>query len=117
GSFRKAITVLICSLEPYCNCRELPSFPTRRSSDLPPTEHLRPALQQLAVVHGHGDAAPERVRVLVDGREARREQHAGGVEARHRSEEHTSELQSRENLVCRLLLEKKNNNLYSLSTS
>src|SRR5690606_41015259 len=28
---------------------------------------------------------------------------------RHRSEEHTSELQSRENLVCRLLLEKKNN--------
>src|SRR5690606_17232662 len=28
----------------------------------------------------------------------------------HRSEEHTSELQSRENLVCRLLLEKKNKN-------
>src|SRR5690606_42134999 len=27
-----------------------------------------------------------------------------------RSEEHTSELQSRENLVCRLLLEKKNTN-------
>src|SRR5690606_13227784 len=27
-----------------------------------------------------------------------------------RSEEHTSELQSRENLVCRLLLEKKNHN-------
>src|SRR5690606_39888029 len=29
-----------------------------------------------------------------------------------RSEEHTSELQSRENLVCRLLLEKKNNEYY-----
>src|SRR5690606_40703981 len=28
----------------------------------------------------------------------------------YRSEEHTSELQSRENLVCRLLLEKKKNN-------
>src|SRR5690606_41555541 len=28
-----------------------------------------------------------------------------------RSEEHTSELQSRENLVCRLLLEKKNNSV------
>src|SRR5690606_40982365 len=28
---------------------------------------------------------------------------------RGRSEEHTSELQSRENLVCRLLLEKENN--------
>src|SRR5690606_40362214 len=32
---------------------------------------------------------------------------AGGVLDQHRSEEHTSELQSRENLVCRLLLEKK----------
>src|SRR3712207_7092564 len=29
-----------------------------------------------------------------------------------RSEEHTSELQSRQYLVCRLLLEKKNNNLH-----
>src|SRR5690606_40735629 len=34
--------------------------------------------------------------------------HYGQLEARdRRSEEHTSELQSRENLVCRLLLEKK----------
>src|SRR5690606_41703270 len=31
----------------------------------------------------------------------------GGSETPQRSEEHTSELQSRENLVCRLLLEKK----------
>src|SRR5690606_40814222 len=31
-----------------------------------------------------------------------------GSAVRGRSEEHTSELQSRENLVCRLLLEKKN---------
>src|SRR5690606_23784346 len=31
-----------------------------------------------------------------------------GLRHHHRSEEHTSELQSRENLVCRLLLEKKN---------
>src|SRR5207302_11309838 len=30
---------------------------------------------------------------------------------RRRSEEHTSELQSRENLVCRLLLEKKKKNI------
>src|SRR5690606_41754592 len=35
------------------------------------------------------------------------------VERRTRSEEHTSELQSRENLVCRLLLEKKNTANYS----
>src|SRR2546427_2168345 len=36
--------------------------------------------------------------------------HRGGGEGdhqRHRSEEHTSELQSQSNLVCRLLLEKK----------
>src|SRR5690606_28857228 len=32
-----------------------------------------------------------------------------------RSEEHTSELQSRENLVCRLQLEKKKNIIYDLS--
>src|SRR3712207_7283298 len=33
-----------------------------------------------------------------------------------RSEEHTSELQSRQYLVCRLLLEKKKNSLIPLST-
>src|SRR2546430_12033356 len=33
-----------------------------------------------------------------------------------RSEEHTSELQSQSNLVCRLLLEKKKNNIYRLFT-
>src|SRR2546430_1673773 len=34
--------------------------------------------------------------------------HARAIEVDHRSEEHTSELQSQSNLVCRLLLEKKN---------
>src|SRR3712207_8198586 len=34
-----------------------------------------------------------------------------------RSEEHTSELQSRQYLVCRLLLEKKNNNMQTSSVS
>src|SRR5207244_5253127 len=34
---------------------------------------------------------------------------AGGVAAQERSEEHTSELQSPDHLVCRLLLEKKKN--------
>src|SRR3712207_8274031 len=33
----------------------------------------------------------------------------GGLLVRRRSEEHTSELQSRQYLVCRLLLEKKKN--------
>src|SRR5690606_41850644 len=39
---------------------------------------------------------------------SRGDRHAGALRtAARRSEEHTSELQSRENLVCRLLLEKK----------
>src|SRR3712207_4202745 len=37
-----------------------------------------------------------------------------GIERRLRSEEHTSELQSRQYLVCRLLLEKKKNNVFFL---
>src|SRR5690606_41899240 len=41
------------------------------------------------------------------GRMAEPEEIFEAIEA-HRSEEHTSELQSRENLVCHLLLEKKN---------
>src|SRR5690606_40649997 len=46
-----------------------------------------------------------------------RARHGGGwrqaaVDRGRRSEEHTSELQSRENLVCRLLLEKKKNKRY-----
>src|SRR5690606_39492319 len=36
--------------------------------------------------------------------------YGGSVGCLYRSEEHTSELQSRENLVCRLLLEKKKKN-------
>src|SRR3712207_8475260 len=43
--------------------------------------------------------------------------HARGAEGQHqgRSEEHTSELQSRQYLVCRLLLEKKKKISYSPS--
>src|SRR3712207_7754838 len=36
------------------------------------------------------------------------DEHHHALDARRRSEEHTSELQSRQYLVCRLLLEKKN---------
>src|SRR5207302_2823540 len=46
-------------------------------------------------------ARPSRDRELRRGRES---------DSQRRSEEHTSELQSRENLVCRLLLEKKKRN-------
>src|SRR2546430_9148729 len=52
-------------------------------------------------------AYPGRRPVVVPGRQA-----AG---AQERSEEHTSELQSQSNLVCRLLLEKKKKYLNRLS--
>src|SRR5690606_41282455 len=56
-------------------------------------ERLRRALEELAADRSGADASTvEEVRRL---------------KAENRSEEHTSELQSRENLVCRLLLEKK----------
>src|SRR2546429_679569 len=45
-----------------------------------------------------------------------RNRHAGDSEPVRRSEEHTSELQSRLHLVCRLLLEKKKNNTDLSST-
>src|SRR5690606_41548235 len=57
--------------------------------------------RDLGLRGGHGQVAPGRDRHEVDARRR------AGV-AQPRSEEHTSELQSRENLVCRLLLEKKN---------
>src|SRR3712207_7031657 len=40
----------------------------------------------------------------------------GGDKVEPRSEEHTSELQSRQYLVCRLLLEKKKKNTQAIST-
>src|SRR5438477_12971730 len=73
--------------------RDLHSFPTRRSSDLsPPWALISSKMSSVAFLWGipQGAAGPER-----------------GVET-PRSEEHTSELQSHVNLVCRLLLEKKN---------
>src|SRR5690606_40564365 len=90
----------------------LHSFPTRRSSDL-------------CVCSGHS------VQLRTDFRAAKRScfdpgrtrtknrlhpglrlspDRAHPAKPQPRSEEHTSELQSRENLVCRLLLEKKKKN-------
>src|SRR5256886_12567485 len=50
---------------------------------------------------------------------SRRGHHGGRVQHEwqtHRSEEHTSELQSQSNLVCRLLLEKKKKNVYDTAS-
>src|SRR5690606_39307263 len=96
---------------------DLPSFPTRRSSDL--LFHVRRALVS---VQGAGKSekslgweagsADVRVSLAIFPR-VLRDSEPGEALTRpvrrstfcpSRSEEHTSELQSRENLVCRLLL-------------
>src|SRR5207249_10068863 len=80
------------------------SFPTRRSSDLNrPTRHERRFRADARGIRRHRPAAgPRRPR---DDRG--RHRLSGRDRADRRSEEHTSELQSRFDLVCRLLLEKK----------
>src|SRR2546428_7117360 len=62
----------------------------------------------------HGEALPERGRpaapdadLVADDSVVGRQERLRRVLGRQRSEEHTSELQSRSDLVCRLLLEKK----------
>src|SRR5690606_39619263 len=97
--------------------RPLHSFPTRRSSD------LVPVCSQVAAMVSVNDVADRPARALADGEVLKLGRHElRWVDAPHvphgwengfmmelstrtRSEEHTSELQSRENLVCRLLLE------------
>src|SRR3712207_8512836 len=49
-------------------------------------------------------------RLRTSGGARRRRDHLAEGRMQRRSEEHTSELQSRQYLVCRLLLEKKNKN-------
>src|SRR3712207_7344317 len=66
--------------------------------------------------HRHRRAAPRRVPLVGQRARAGRDPPPPGVVRGHerRSEEHTSELQSRQYLVCRLLLEKKNLQLEKL---
>src|SRR5690606_40761597 len=106
---------LTFSFHSYVDHRCLRSFPTRRSSDLC-------FLHEIIKVQ-HGAAAGFDVNAAFHrlatgkGREIARcatldqgiERRIALIAPHHavRSEEHTSELQSRENLVCRLLLEKK----------
>src|SRR5690606_39469846 len=95
---------------------DLPSFPTRRSSDLSMPTRPRSVSwnwnpQSLTILNE--SASPLTVPMPFDcsvKNSSSASVAAGALPARSsRSEEHTSELQSRENLVCRLLLEKKTN--------
>src|SRR5438552_10875377 len=100
------MSMLVFFFYEYRARRDLHSFPTRRSSDL---------LQaQVRGVRGAGQHQ-RGVDLVAD--------HPGAVALHHvaqlqqlrdvveRSEEHTSELQSPDHLVCRLLLEKKKQTL------
>src|SRR5207237_8206066 len=97
--------VLSTPLSFYCSAAHpsLPSFPTRRSSDLEPAGRRRRA--------GEDEGRSGRRRWGAGRRAAAGAERRPGAGARAlrggRSEEHTSELQSHLNLVCRLLLEKK----------
>src|SRR5207249_10825942 len=92
------------------------SFPTRRSSDLVDGEagaaelHVREGDREAV----HRDAVGRELRLAARDNTAahlvgRNRDQRGGPRLPPRSEEHTSELQSRFDLVCRLLLEKKKN--------
>src|SRR5438105_15622043 len=77
--------------------RSLHSFPTRRSSDLVTASGGVSSIDDLLKLKAVGETGVDSVivgRALYERRFTR-------------SEEHTSELQSRVDLVCRLLLEKK----------
>src|SRR5207237_9982196 len=93
--------------------RELPSVPTRRPSDLDRGRgRLGGAAGDARRCRGGGAAAPAGTARSVQpgaaglgGVAAVRPSARDGPDRRRRSEEHTSELQSHLNLVCRLLLE------------
>src|SRR5205085_12185473 len=94
--------------------RDLRSFPTRRSSDLKTSaRHGGCSDSSLhkpeTLLRARGRATPDRVRPRGCVVESRPDGKDSGRAYRDevRSEEHTSELQSQSNLVCRLLLEKK----------
>src|SRR5207237_10654037 len=89
----------------YCHLRDLHSFPTRRSSDL--DQHFGVATAGGGEIVAAGSES-HRLLSRGPGEELRDQgQCHQNDSADQRSEEHTSELQSHLNLVCRLLLEKK----------
>src|SRR5438874_9780937 len=87
----------------YCQLRDLHSFPTRRSSDLDTSGF---ALTQ-SLGHGWGDSLYHNTEIAASNFAVIEDLIHDVVRQIYRSEEHTSELQSRRDLVCRLLLEKK----------
>src|SRR5690606_39276735 len=96
--------------------RALHSFPTRRSSDLGLAESTISVIEDYTKRIAESLGVLGLINVQFAVKRSGDDPHSAQVfvieanpRASRRSEEHTSELQSRENLVCRLLLEKKHN--------
>src|SRR5690606_40080896 len=101
-----------CLFQGHGDQRDRHSFPTRRSSDLRVGTSIEITLKSELL---NRNITGSHI-LIATGRSANTaalELEKAGVNTSKgsvpvdRSEEHTSELQSRENLVCRLLLEKK----------
>src|SRR5204862_2675155 len=105
-----SVILNVFSVSCYATPQDLHSFPTRRSSDLKES-NLRPdrpasvAMKRATHLETRGVCpVAGSPRISSDRRLARQ---ISPRSRTNRSEEHTSELQSRRDLVCRLLLEKK----------
>src|SRR5690606_41875984 len=101
----------------YCDLLHLHSFPTRRSSDLNAETHslnnsswdiaFRTTPMTVGTYLNQATKNWDLIQLFIeDGTSITAEDYFMNDLTSDRSEEHTSELQSRENLVCRLLLEK-----------
>src|SRR5438552_11714393 len=104
------VTIATLFITKSATHRDLPSFPTRRSSD------LQSAPKAARVVTVRVDATPSHAINAFDPDSALGSS-IDVLSRIDRSEEHTSELQSPDHLVCRLLLEKKKNKITTLNTT
>src|SRR5690606_42084598 len=104
-------TVLLCYIYCFQSSNNLLSLPTRRSSDLSRTRFTRRRRSARTARRNTPRHSRWSRELHADDDASHHGVARSGSDLRHpRSEEHTSELQSRENLVCRLLLEKKKKN-------
>src|SRR5207244_13630353 len=94
----------------------LHSFPTRRSSDLEAWSKVAPPWVACAAAtlarSTRARSWPRRSNRSPRTRPTASSRRSSTTRSLARSEEHTSELQSPDHLVCRLLLEKKQNKLH-----
>src|SRR5690606_41647725 len=97
---RQSNCTISCFLLSRRTNRNMRSFPTRRSSDLRSEARARAPSTSACTPSISSGCAPWRTACA-----------PSAPRWSARSEEHTSELQSREKLVCRLLLEKKKEKL------